>query len=84
MIVWEQTVDEGRFRCWVEQVPGDGYRGVLRVEVAHPPEIIPEILLDQPVGISYAAAFGPDVSDVGAWQMASINAIDKWIAEHPG
>ena len=71
---WDQTVDNGRFRCWVTQ-DEDGYSGVLHVEEV--PNGIP--LLEEKVGISYAARFGPDVADVSDWEAKSISAIDAWL-----
>ena len=75
---WEQTVDGGKFRCWVEQDTEDGYSGTLRVEVVETHEVI----LSEPVGIAYAAQFGPDVSDVAEWQGKSIRTIDAWLVAH--
>ena len=74
MYAWEQAVDDGRFRCWVEQNE-DGYSGVLHVEVVA--DGIP--LLEEKVGIAYAARFGPDVDDVADWQAKSISAINAWL-----
>jgi hypothetical protein len=80
MYAWEQTVDDGRFRCWVTQDEGEGYSGVLHVEeVANGTPI-----LEEKVGIAYAARFGPDVDDVTTWQAKSISAIDAWIANNEG
>ena len=79
MFAWHQTVDDGRFRCFVTQ-EGDGYVGTLRVEVV----ATNETLLETAVPIAYAARFGPDVSDVEDWQARSIAAIDAWIARRDG
>lgn len=77
LFIWDQTVDDGRFRCTVEGT-GD-YRGVLRVFGPGDP---PEKLLEREVGLAYGARFGPDVADVADWQEWSIVAIDAWIADH--
>jgi hypothetical protein len=78
---WEQTADDGRFRCWVEyDAEGDGYSGTLHVEVVE----TGELLTTEKVGIAYAARFGPDVDDVAMWQENSVKAIDEWIARHEG
>jgi hypothetical protein len=76
---WEQTVDNGRFRCWVEyDADGDGYAGTLHVVV----DATEEVLLETPTGIAYAARFGPDVEDVGRWQTQSLEVIDGWLERH--
>ena len=74
---WDQNVDNGRFRCTVKQEDG-GYQGILKVVVVESGEV----LLELPVGVAYAAIFGPDVDDVMTWQEASIKTIDAWIADH--
>ena len=68
--VWENTVDEGAWRCKVERT-GD-YTGVLTVVRVSDEE---EILREE-VGLSYQAIFGPDVDDVALWQTMCIQAID--------
>jgi hypothetical protein len=74
--VWDQTVDDGRFRCYVEQDPDNAYRGELIVLLAETGTVIHA----ESVGIAYGAPFGPDVDDVGAWQDKCITVIDIWIA----
>lgn len=66
--VWEQTVDGGKYRCWVDRI--DGYNGMLNVERDG------VSLLQEVVSLSYQAIFGPDVGDVGQWQDRCIKAID--------
>ncbi len=74
--VWDQTADDGRFRCTVAAT-ADGYQGTLVVtEEASSAEILRE-----DVGIAYGARFGPDVSDVQTWQDKAITAIDAWLFE---
>lgn len=34
-------------------------------------------LLDEPVGLSYGARFGPDVDDVAAWQDRVLKLVDE-------
>lgn len=69
--VWEQTVDNGRYRCRVERT--GAYTGTLIVERdgdSGPP------ILSRDVGLAYQAIFGPDVADVAEWQSLCIEAID--------
>ena len=78
---WNQTLDDNRFRARVVQPEGgDGYSGTLIVTV----EETGEVILEEPVGIAYAARFGPDAEDVGTWQRRTITAVDAWIGEHGG
>jgi len=74
---WDQTVDDGRFRCYVEQ-DAEGYSGVLHVVVVD----TGEVLLEKDVPVAYAARFGPDISDVNEWQDQAIAVIDAWIERH--
>jgi hypothetical protein len=70
--VWQATVDRGTWSC---QVVGTGeYRGVLTVTRVRDGKEI----LQQEVGLSYGAVFGPDVADVAEWQDLSITAIDSY------
>lgn len=75
-MVYDNTVDSGAFRVAVERI-GD-YRG--RFTVAHQPS--GDVLLDEEVGLSYGAIFGPDVADVDEWQGRAIGVIDGWYASH--
>lgn len=44
-----------------------------------------EIILNEPVDISYGAIFGPDAADVALWQQMGLDAVDKKIDEaYPG
>lgn len=74
-IVWNQTVDSGKFRCRV--VRKSDYKGVLRVHVVADETL----LLEEEVDLAYAAAFGPDVEDIHNWQSRSVQVIDERIAE---
>lgn len=77
-LAWDQTADNGRFRCTVEQDANDGHQGTLRVvEVASGDEV-----LSQPTSIAYEAIFGPDVSDVYLWEQQCLEAIDQWLLAH--
>lgn len=69
-IVWQNTVDGGKWGCKV--VRESDYRGRLVVWDVKGENVI----LDEPVGLSYGAVFGPDVDDVAAWQETVITAID--------
>lgn len=68
-VVWESTLD-GKYMAWVERT--DAYHGVLKVALVSEPH---KILQEWPVGLSYGAAFGPDVGDVAVWQ----DIIVDWI-----
>ncbi len=68
---WHSSIDRGKFFAWVEQ-KGDGYTGTLRVERTEDAHL----LLEQEVGVSYAARFGPDIGDVYLWQDIAIKVID--------
>jgi len=76
-VAWEQTLDAGRFRARVIQTE-DGYSGRLVVTVVE----TNDVLLDEPVGIAYAARFGPDAEDVGVWQARTISVVDDWLREN--
>ena len=76
-MAWENTVDGGRFLCGVVQDENDGYSGRLQVKVVE----TGEMLLDEEVGISYAARFGPDMDDVRVWQERCIGIIDEWLEQ---
>jgi hypothetical protein len=69
-LVWEQTVDDGTYRCWVERT--EDYTGILRVEHVDDHQL----LLETDVGLAYQARFGPDIADVDAWRTLSIRVID--------
>src|SRR5262245_8590300 len=61
-IVWEATVDEGKYRCEVVRIGhAHGMLTVTKVDTQ-------EALLIQEVGLAYGAVFGPDVDDVSYWQ----------------
>ena len=69
-IIWESTVDDGKFHCSVVRL-GE-YKGWLKVfEVA-----TNKVLLECETGLAYGAIFGPDVDDVAYWQETCIGAID--------
>ena len=76
-VVWQATVDDGAFRVTVIRDPLVSYNGDLVVSHVETGAVI----LAQSVGLSYGAVFGPDVSDVAAWQVTSLDAIDAWLAE---
>jgi hypothetical protein len=75
-IVWENTVDQGKFSCQVVRT-GD-YKGQLQVKVTE----TDEVLLDEEVGLAYGAPFGPDIDDVNYWRGRSLQFIDKWLETH--
>jgi len=75
--VWKQTVDNGTFTCEVIGDPVNGYLGMLSVTVTK----TGEVLLDEEVGLSYGAQFGPDVGDVADWQDKCIKVIDEYLGQ---
>lgn len=75
-VVWGSTVDNGTFNVQVLGEEGNSYRGRLVVTVVESGEV----LLDEPVGISYGAPFGADVADVADWQEKALKPIDEYLA----
>lgn len=75
-VVWENTVDQGRFSARVTRT--SDYIGQLVVTVVESKEK----LLDEEVHLDYRAIFGPDVANVADWESNTIKVIDAWIAEH--
>ena len=67
-IIWESKLDE-MFDCKVERI--DERRGKLTVI-----DQFDQILLNEEVGLSYGAMFGPDVADVALWEEMVIKVID--------
>jgi hypothetical protein len=67
-IIWESKLDEV-FDCKVERI--DERRGKLTVI-----DQFDQILLNEEVGLSYGAMFGPDVADVALWEEMVIKVID--------
>lgn len=64
-LVWSDTLDDGTYRCQVWRGPG-GYTG--RLVVWDESKAGRPCLLDEPVPLSYAARFGPDLDDLRSWQ----------------
>ena len=75
--IYENTVDRGEFSVVVTSDSGDPYRGRIVVTVTN----TDEVLLDEEVTITYAAAFGPDIDDVGLWQEMALEVIDAYLEE---
>jgi hypothetical protein len=69
-LLWQAILDE-KYGCSVVRI--DGRQG--RLVVAN--EETKEVLLDQLVGLSYGALFGPDTDDVASWQTICIDLIDN-------
>ena len=67
--IWQNKVDN-KYDVFVES-DGDGYGGFL-VIIENNKE-----LLREHTSISYAAKFGPDISDVAKWEERCIQFIDK-------
>ena len=68
MKTWENKVDN-RYDVFVEAT-GDGYKGFLVVMDGE------KELLREETTISYAARFGPDMSDVAQWEQRCLEVID--------
>ena len=75
--VWKQTVDDGAFTCEVIRSESSSYVGTLQVTVT----ASGQVLLEEEVGLSYEARFGPDVADIQDWQEKAITVIDAYIAD---
>lgn len=67
-IIWESKLD-GVFDCKVERI--DERRGKLTIT-----DQFDRTLLNEEVGLSYGAMFGPDVADVALWEDMVIKVID--------
>lgn len=78
--VWEGTIDNGTWVARVTQLETNAYRGTLTVTKVSDPGVV---LLDEEVGLSYAAQFGPDVDDVNMWTTMTIEVIDHYYAQNP-
>lgn len=74
-LVWSASVDDGTYTVQVMRV--EEYNATITVKHLASDTTI----LEQQVGLSYGAIFGPDVSDVAAWQVMSLDAIDEWAAQ---
>ena len=76
-VIWQATVDDSTWRVEVQgtEQPHLGVLVVSRMESR-------EEILREEVNLAYGAIFGPDVSDVQMWMVASIEAIDKYNAQH--
>lgn len=68
--IWSSELDD-KFYCRVRRK--DGYVGQLQIWEIGKPETL---LLDEEVGLMYGAPFGPDISDVMAWQHKCCEVID--------
>lgn len=92
-VVWESTVDQGKFLVKVTQPndvvvhKGEGDTvtfddrdtiGTLTVTVVE----TGEELMTASVQISHGAIFGPDTYDVDYWQHLALTVIDDWLAAH--
>ena len=69
-IVWESTLDN-IYKC--EVIRTEEYKGVLKVTNTENDFV----LLEQEVGLSYGARFGPDMSDVAEWQEMIVQVVDN-------
>lgn len=79
--VYQDTVDGGAYEVRVERsTEHTGQLVVERIERSGCREQR-KVLLRETVGLMYGAIFGPDVSDVSAWQHKAITVIDADYAE---
>lgn len=69
-IVWESKLDT-IYNCQVTRT--DEYKGILKLTNTENDWV----LVEQEVGLSYGAKFGPDVDDVAQWQEICIQAVDN-------
>lgn len=69
-VIWTANLDE-IWHCEVIRV--NAHLGQLRVTRNNSP--VP--ILDQQVGLSYGAQFGPDMDDVACWQDMCVEAVDE-------
>lgn len=69
-VVWDCSLDD-KYRCVVERI--DHYNGTLKMYDYDGKKL----LLEERVGLSYGALFGPDVADVAVWQQRCIEEADK-------
>ena len=71
-VIWEATVDNGKFKCIVERInKRGGHLRLIEVDTNL-------VLLEQDVGLMYGARFGPDIDDVEKWQSVCIAVIDRY------
>jgi hypothetical protein len=78
-VVWSATVDQGTWDAKVIPIETNTYRGTLIVtRISDNKEI-----LNEEVGLSFQAVFGPDVDDVRLWAQMVTGAIDHYWAQHP-
>ena len=69
-IVWESKLDT-IYNCQVTRT--DEYKGILKLTNTENDWV----LVEQEVGLSYGAKFGPNVDDVAQWQEICIQAVDN-------
>lgn len=69
-LIWESTLDN-IYQCEVTRKAE--YKGILKVTNTENNFV----LLEQEVGLSYGAQFGPDVADVADWQNLIVQTVDN-------
>jgi hypothetical protein len=67
LLIWASTLDD-KYLVQVQRTAH--YSGALCIFDGE------KTLLEQPVGLSYGAAFGPDISDVSDWEQRAVAFID--------
>jgi hypothetical protein len=72
-VIWEGSVDKGRFTAKVVSIPNNQFRGLLKIQ-----DLDGFGLYESEVGVSYDAPFGAGVKDVREWH----KLITNWISNH--
>jgi hypothetical protein len=70
-VIWEGSVDKGRFTAKVVGIPNNSFRGILKILDLEGTE-----RYQNEVGVSYDAPFGAGIKDVREWH----KLITAWIA----
>ena len=70
-VIWEGSVDKGRFTAKVVSIPNNSFRGILKIIDLDDVE-----RYQAEVGVSYDAPFGAAMKDVREWH----KLITTWVA----
>jgi hypothetical protein len=77
-VIYENTIDHGRFGIRVVGTSHGSYTGMLAVWVVEPYKT----LLSMTVQLNYAPGNDPDPNDIADWQTLAVRTIDKWRARN--
>lgn len=69
-VIWEGSVDKGRFTAKVVGIPNNSFRGILKIVDLDDVE-----RFQSEVGVSYDAPFGAGIKDVREWH----KLITTWV-----